>query len=218
ALGPGLLTQSSYGMLAGKEGDPTPGHAVTLCTFGAAVSSIGLAGLAILVLPWALPVVFGQSYRAGVLAGSLGLATAIVHMSAAPTAARLTIVSLRLTGVINAVWAVLVFLLAPLLIPRGGAVAATGIYLVSHMLSAVLVFVALARIEGLPQGLGAFALVTGISTAGLALLALLRQLHPEWALSLGTGIFLLIAVSLGAQVLIGFKNRWLPGAVLMRGL
>jgi O-antigen/teichoic acid export membrane protein len=218
ALGPGLLTQSSYGMLAGKEGDPTPGHTVTLCTFGAAVSSMALAGLAILVLPWALPVVFGHSYRAGVLAGSLGLATAIVHMSAAPTAARLTIVSLRLTGFINAAWAVLVFLLAPILIPHGGAVAATGIYLVSHLLSAVLVFLALARTEGLPAGLCGMALITGVSAAGLALLALLRQLHPERSVSLGSAIFLLIAVSLGAHFLIASRNGWLPGAVSTRGL
>lgn len=215
AMGPGLLTQSSFGMLTGKAGDSAPRRTLTLCTFGAAFSSVAVAGLAIVVLPWALPLAFGQSYRAGVLAGCLALATAIVHMSAAPAAARLTVVSLRATGAINAVWAVVVCLMAAVLIPRGGAVAATGIYLSTHLLSALLVLVALARKEGLPAGLSAFALVTAAGVAGLALLAVLRELHPERAMWMSAAVFFLVVASLAGQVAIAGANGWLPSLTQM---
>jgi O-antigen/teichoic acid export membrane protein len=212
AMGPGLLTQSSFGMLAGKEGHSTPRRIISLCTFGAAFSSIALAGMGILVLPWALPFIFGPSYRAGVLAGSLGLATAIVHMSAAPAAARLTVLSLRATGAINTAWAILVCLLATLLVPRGGAVAGLGIYLAMHLLSAVLVMLSLARKEGLPTGLAGFGLVTAAGSAGLALLAALRQTHPEWTLWITAAIFALVVAALAAQLAIAASSGWLPSA------
>ncbi len=172
ALVPGLLTQSSYALMASE--DSEPGRVLIFCTFAATLLMLVLGGVGILVLPWVLPLAWGKAYGAGVLAGSLALATAIVHMSGSAAAARLTILSLPITGMINAVWSVMV-IGASLVLATGKwgtatAAAAMGIYLAAHLLSSGMVLVALRRQHQAPSGL---VLLYGVgSGAALALAAL----------------------------------------------
>ena len=170
ALIPGLLTQSSYAMMASE--DAEPGRVLVFCTFLATVLMLVVGGCGIVLLPWILPLAWGSGYGAGVLAGSLALATAIVHMSGSAAAARLTILSLPITGLINAIWSVMVVAFSFLLLTGnfGGATAsaAMGIYLVVHTLSAGLVVLALARLRHSPAGL---VLLYGVGSASALLLA-----------------------------------------------
>ena len=172
ALVPGLLTQSSYALLANEEAQP--GRVLLFCTWTATLVMLMLSGLGIVLLPWVLPLAWGHSYGAGVLAGSLALATAIVHMSGSPAAARLTILSLPVTGIINAVWSALVIGISLLLLTGtfGSATAAAAmiIYLFAHTIAAGLVLLALVRLRQAPPGL--IFLYTLGSAAALLLAAL----------------------------------------------
>jgi O-antigen/teichoic acid export membrane protein len=221
AMAPGLLTQSSYGMLAerSRDGAPVHEHVLTLCSLGAGFSAVAIGGSLMLMLPWLLPLTYGASFRLGVLPASLALATAIVHMSSAPASARLTIRSLRAAGFINGLWAVLVVVLATEFISKGGAAAAMAIYLGTHLVSAVLVLAALRRSEPLPAGLVTMSAILFLTAVALALLAWWRAsdsgLHghrPDAALA-GLTVF-----SLAAQFVLAQKHRWLPGRFQFEGL
>ncbi len=176
ALIPGLLTQSSYAMLADEEAGP--GRVLLFCTAVAAVMALLVGGGLIVVLPWLLPLAWGKTYAAGTLAGALAIATAIVHMSAAGASARLTILSLRWTGVINAIWSVLVVAGSIVLLthPADGRAAAIAmaLYLVAHTLSAVMVFAALGRFRALPSGFVTMSAVPLGAALALGLLAFLQ--------------------------------------------
>jgi O-antigen/teichoic acid export membrane protein len=212
ALAPGLLTQGSYGMIAQRADRESAPHerVMALCTLGSGFSSILIAGLAIAVLPWILPRFFGQSFRSGVLAGSLALATAIVHMAAGPVAARLTVVSLRMTGIVNGLWAVLVVALATVFVGGGGAAQATAIYLAAHLVSAVMVVVSLRGNERMPEGLiGLSVLVHGTAIA-LAMMAYARGMSSSFVVPGSLAILALVSLSLFAQLLIARRHGWIP--------
>ena len=213
AMAPGLFTQSSYGMLAERsdDGAPVHEHVLTLCSFGAGFSSVAIAGFIILVLPWLLPRTYGASFQLGVLPASLALATAIVHMSSAPAAARLTIRSLRAAGFINGLWAVLVAALATEFVAHGGAAAALTIYLVTHVLSGILVLAALGRSEPLPSGLTVISGLLFVTAGGLAFLAWWRTSAAGMnANRANAAIAILILLSLSTQFILARKHDWLP--------
>ena len=177
ALIPGLLTQSSYAMLADEEAGP--GRVLLFCTAVAAVMALVAGGGLIVVLPWLLPIAWGKAYAAGTLAGALAIATAIVHMSASGAAARLTILSLRWTGAINAFWSVLVAAGAVILLthPAGGSAAALAmaLYLGAHTLSALMVFAALGRFRAIPGGFVSLSAVPVAAALILGALAFLQS-------------------------------------------
>ncbi len=179
ALVPGLLTQSSYAMLADEEAGP--GRVLLFCTAVAAVMALLAGGGLIVVLPWLLPLAWGKGYAAGTLAGALAIATAIVHMSASGASARLTILSLRWTGVINAIWSVLVAGGAVILLthPADGSAAALAmaLYLGAHTLSALLVFAALGRFRALPRGFLSLSAAPILAAVLLGLLAYIQSTH-----------------------------------------
>lgn len=191
-LAPGLLTQSGYSLLVGgaqkdEAGEDTPAHALRVCTALAMLGVLVLAGGALLVLPWALPWAYGASYHAAVAPTTLLLATAVVHMGGSPAAARLTVVDARRAGLVNLAWAALVVAGATWWVPWGGVVAAAGTYLAAHLLSVVLVLVALGR-RHVPSPVGPVTAVGSATALVLALLALARDARPEqvtvWTLAL----------------------------------
>ena len=113
---------------------------------------LALAGMT--VVPWMLALMYGRAYAGAGTTLALGLATAVAHMGNAPAAARLTIVSLRSTAVINTIWAVFVAAAATLMLVRGGnAWQAMGVYFAGHVVSATLVLMVLSRKDNLPAGM-----------------------------------------------------------------
>lgn len=212
SLGPNLFNQSSYALLADEqEGAAVRRRTVLLhCTFYAGILSLLVAGTLAAAIGWLMPAVFGPSFGGGGLAASLAMITAIVHTTSAPTSARLTIVSLRYTGAINALWAMLTIAGATLLVPRWGAAAAMGVYFSVHVVSAFLVFMALRRIEAPPPGLATLLFGTLGLAAVLAGLAVLREWSPaegtQWSL-------LLLAVTIAGTAALaarGIARGWLP--------
>jgi O-antigen/teichoic acid export membrane protein len=172
SLAPNLLTQSSYSLLAddGEAGGGRCGTVLVYCTYVGALVSLTIGGTLAAGAGWILPVVLGPSFAGASLAVSLATATAIVHMTSAPASARLTIVSLRQTGAINAAWAVLTIAAATWLVPRWGAAAAMGVYFAVHAVSSCLVFAALRRSRAMPAG------VAGVLFSTLALATVLAGL------------------------------------------
>ncbi len=235
-LAPSLLTESSYAIMAREtELADTPDQVMALCTYLSTISALLLSGLGILVIPWGLSVLYGGAYRSAAATAALGLAVAVVHMGNAPAAARLTILSIRTTGVINTIWAVFVAIAGTALLlgsstaggvlglhlsGSGSAGWAMAIYLLGHLLSAVLVLAALARRGAVPRGLLAvFATGTGAATA-LAALACWRTQAAAGSLSLvgwSTGLMLaLLAGALATLVGLGRRYRWLPSGSALR--
>jgi hypothetical protein len=161
---------------------------------------------------------YGSTFRAGVLPATLALATAVVHMGSAPASARLTIVSIRVWGAINAVWAVLVAASATLFVMHGGAVAAPAIYLAANFASGLLTFTYL-RLRG--ETTSAIFLLYLMGSAGALLLAgeeLLRLDHPlqgaQWsALMLATA-----AASIWALITAGRERDLVPNVAQLKQL
>lgn len=166
---PLLISQTACAQLTERGGEGYGGaNRVTLVsTIGATILSL-FAGTAIAaVLPYLISGLYGKSFEGATLAATIAVATGIVHMSFGPASARLTIVSLRLTTVINALWAVVIAAGAALYVPKGGAVAAATVYFCAHLLSSILVLASLWRREG-----GGLALLRVLAPAFVAAVAI----------------------------------------------
>jgi O-antigen/teichoic acid export membrane protein len=213
ALAPTLLTESSLAVMARGEKNAvrTPDQTMALSTFATMFLSLLLAGAGILIAPWGLSLLYGKSYAAASAAAALALATAVVHMGSGPASARLTIVSIKTTGVINTLWAILVAISATFfLFWRGDATKGMLIYLAAHLISAVLVLVSLAARDCVPRGMKAvYALGIGGSIS-LALLALLRYREPALTPAISGAMLLLFAAALTALFLTGRRHGWAP--------
>jgi hypothetical protein len=218
AIIPGLVTQSNFALLTEESGKQYggAGRVLIACTLVATLLSVGLAGIAIATLPWTLGRMYSHAFQSAELAASLAICTALVHMAAAPAAARLTIVSLRLTGIINGVWTVLVIGLATWLVRGAGAIEATGIFLVAHCVSAVLVLVALKRLSGLPRGLLSLSMTSLAASVGFAALAYARYGVLGRRIPLSVAIFLATLGLLWIAVRLGHKSMLLPGDFVRR--
>ena len=189
-----------------------PGRVLVFCTFIATLVIVLLGGIGIAVLPWLLPLLWGKAYGGGVLAGSLALATAIVHMSNAPASARLTIVSLPYAGFINGIWSATVVALSFVLLvgshAGSSAAIAMAIYLGGHTISAALVVGSLLRFASAPSGLVplfAVANITALVLGGLAFLS--RGIYAS-ALELLT-----VAIAALAIVWVGKREGFAPSAL-----
>ena len=221
ALPSTMLTESSYAVMADRQsGDHrTPGHVMGLCTFAASFASLSLSSLGIIFIPLLLKLVYGPAYRSAATTVAAALAVAVVHMGSGPAIARLSMVSIRATGIINTIWAIFVAITATsLLMSHGTAATAMLIYLAAHILSAVLAFSLLARWDHIPRGvLPVFTLasLTGIS---LASLAIYRDDHSSTVALVTLGM---IAVATAAVVIllgIGRKAHWLPDTAVIQRL
>ena len=228
-LGPSLLTESSYAIMAASHGrsasvpnqnlpqtpeqtpDQTPDQVMALCTYFATASSLVLSAIGIVIVPWGLSLLYGQAYRAGAITTAIALAIAIVHMGTSPAAARLTIVSIKTTGVINTVWAVCVAGAGTALLLHGGtAWQAMAVYLGAHLLSSALVVSSLARQGCVQAGMLPVLALGALTSVGLASLAWLRTLNGSLVLPVTLAMLALIAVALVALSVLGRRHGWLP--------
>ena len=219
-IGPGLLTEGSYAVMAdpGGEADRTPHRVMALCSYASVSVALGLAALGIVVVPWALTALYGRSYAPAALTVALALATAVVHMGNAPAAARLTIVSIRASGVINTIWAVFVAGTATVFLLRGGnAWKAMLIYFAAHILSSLMVLLTLKRMDTVPAGqFGLFA----FSTAGvslLAVLAFLRTVRPGSTVAVTFAMTLVLVALVAGLRFFGKRYQWLPSRAVVMG-
>ena len=212
-LAPGLLTEGSYAVMADPEGEHqrTPEYVLGLTTFASSVFALLLAGAGILLAPLLLRIFYTRAYSNAAVTVAVALALAVMHMGNAPAAARLSIVSIRTSGVINTVWAIVVAVGGTVLMLHGGSAAmAMTIYLAAHTLSSVLVLAMLAHRHALPRGLS---LCYGLATGTAVLLAALAHVRADSAASptaLSLTMVVLLAVALVGLALIGRRHGWLP--------
>ena len=229
---PGLLTEGSYAVMA----DPALDHAhsedadlnqsgqishrvMALCSFASLTVSLLLAATGMVFVPWFLTLLYGPSYAPAGLTVALGLAIAVVHMGNAPAAARLTIVSIRSTGVINTVWAVFVAAAACLFFFfHGGAWQAMLIYFAGHVLSSVLVLATLQHKDHLPRGMVSLFLFSTAAITLLAALAFVRATHPELQISITALMFSLFLLAAGTLFAFGKHFQWLPSPAAIQSL
>ncbi len=221
ALGPSLLTQASLAEMAdrGNKAEKTPENVMAACTFISMLVSLALAGVGIIVVPLGLTLMYGKTYSGAELATAIALATAVPHMGSSSFAARLWIVSLRSSGLINTAWAALVALAATALLLHGGSAAkGAGVYLAAHLLSAGLQIGCLKRRGSMPQGvITIFSLGTACAIA-LAALAFARETHPASGASI---TFLMLGVLLSvlaAMFFTGKRHNWVPSKDAIREL
>jgi O-antigen/teichoic acid export membrane protein len=220
-IAPGLLTEGSYAVMAEPEGEAerTPHRVMALCTYASISVALMLAAIGMVVVPWALTLMYGKTYAPAALTVAIGLAIAVVHMGNAPAAARLTIVSIKSTGVINTVWAAFVAAAASLfLIYGGGAWQAMAIYFAGHVLSSTLVLMTLRRKDHVPAGMSLLFGFATASAAVLALLAYLRAVRPGVALPITAMMAVVACVALLGLYLFGRRYGWMPSASAMRRL
>ncbi len=219
-LVPGLVTEGSYAIMAdpGGEAEKTPQQVMALGTFAATFASLALASAAIVTLPLLLRI-YGASFSGAAVPCAIALAVAVAHMGNAPAAARLSIVSIRSTGVINAIWAISVAAAGTVFLLHGGnASRALAVYLAAHMLSATLVLVMLRRRDDIPAGmLGVFATGT-LTVTALAAMATWRAEHLSLSLAV-SGLMLLLAVAaLSGLARLGRRYHWMPSLAVIRHL
>ena len=212
SLPPSLLTEGSYAVMADPthEATKTPQRVMALCCFAALSVSVLLGALGIILVPWGLTLLYGRTYAAAGAAVAVALATAVAHMGTAPAAARLTIVSIRATAVINTLWAVFVAVTSTLLLFHGGSAwRAMAIYFFAHVLSSLLVLGTLKRRDHLPHGLMPLFGFCAISIGALATLSLVRALRPGTAPLTGVMVLILAVLTAGLYVF-GRRYDWLP--------
>jgi O-antigen/teichoic acid export membrane protein len=167
-----LISQTAYAQLTEEGGQHYggPGRVTVISTIAATVVSLLVSGVVAALMPWIIPHLYGKGFAGAELAGTLAVATGLVHMRAAPAAARLTVVSLRHAGIINGIWTVLAIGLGTWLIPAGGAWEATAAFLAAHLLSAGFVLIALLQLRSVPRELATLsmpALAGSVLLAGL---------------------------------------------------
>ena len=209
---PGLLTEGSYAVMAAPDDtDRTPHRVMALCSYASLAVALVLACTGIVVVPWGLHVLYGRTYSAAAATVAMGLAIAVVHMGNAPAAARLTVVSIRSTAVINTVWAAFVAVAASVLLLHGGtAWQGMAVILAAHLLSSSLVLLTLRWKDHVPAGM-AVAYGTGaVGSVVLATLAVLREYAPQHAVALTTAMLLVLCAT-GAMLLrFGQMHGWMP--------
>ena len=219
SLVPSLVTEGSYAAMADPEGEhaQTPQNVMALCSYASTTVSLGIASVGIVVVPWALRLVYGRSYQTAALTAAVGLMVAVLHMGNAPVAARLTIISIRATAVINTVWAVFVAGSGTLLMLHGGSAAeAMAIYGAAHLLTAGLVLLTLRRKDWLPGGMVALYLLSSATVIVLVLLAALREREAAHAAEV-TGVMVLVGgVALALLLHMGRRHHWLPAPAVLR--
>jgi O-antigen/teichoic acid export membrane protein len=196
-----LISQTAYAQLSETGGKHYggPGRVTLLSTIAATAVSLMIAGPLAALMPWIVLHLYGQGFAGAELAGTLAVVTGLVHMSGAPAANRLTVVSLRLTGFINGAWAVLVIGFGTWLVPRGGAGEATASFLGAHLFSLVAVLVALLRLNAVPREMVTVSVPPFVAAMFMAVLGWMRSVSShKAALSMGmlTGTVLLLWISL----------------------
>lgn len=219
ALGPSLLTQASLAEMAdrGNKEEKTPENVMAACTFISTFVSLALAGAGIIVVPLGLTIMYGKTYSGAELATAIALATAVPHMGGSSFGARLWIVSLRSSALINTAWAALVAVAATVLLLHGGnAAKGAGVYLAAHLLSAGLQIGCLKKRGSMPRGvITVFGLGT-ICAVVLAALAFVRETHPASGASISFVMLGVLLSALAAMFFAGKRHNWIPSKGAIR--
>ena len=218
---PGLLTEGSFAVMATQDAGSSrmPHRVMAICTFASTGAALLFASLAIIIAPWALRLLYGVSYGAAAVAAAVGMSVAVLQMGNAPSSARLSIVSIRSTAVINTTWAAFTALSGTLLMLRGGSAAeAMAVFFAAHVVMAVLVLVVLHRKDNLPKGMIPLFLLSTCTVLALALLAVLRDKHFGQAASWSALMVLVAALGTVSFYRLGKKHHWLPARTVVRAL
>ncbi len=220
-IAPGLMTEGSYAVMVDADGtkSSTPHRVMALCSFASLAVSFVVASAGIIAGPLVLFLLYGNAYRSAGAAVAAGLAIAVAHMANAPAAARLSIVSIRATAVINTFWALFVAATATLLLlHHGSAAAGLGILFAAHLLSAAAVLLTLKRMDHLPEGMASAYLLGAVAVAVLAATAMLRSSSPAHNLVLSAAMLAIFAATSVLLFGIGKKHRWIPSSQAMVSL
>lgn len=209
---PDLLTRICFPLLTEESGAEYGGHdrVLLINSFVATCLSLGVAGIAVIVLPWALRGLYGPAYAAGEMPCALLLATAVVHMSGAPGVNRLNIIALRAVGIVNLLWTAALVGLGFYLVPKIGATGAAAAFLVTHVFSESLILLALERYRALPGGLVTLSVMNMGGALLLAGGALVRAEHPEHAPVLTVALGAIFAATMFVVVRFGQRRDWMP--------
>jgi O-antigen/teichoic acid export membrane protein len=213
ALMPGLVSQANYGLLTDHRGAEYGGadRVLTYCSLITAIMAVLLSGVALAGLPRILHLLYGGAYTSAELPAALAIVTVIIHIGSAPACSRLTVASLRLTSVVNAVWAISVAGLGLIFIPGRGAVAATAVMLLAHLISSCLSLIALAKVKALASGVAELYQVLVVCALLFVALELGRSRSPNplfWTLC----ILVATCIGSGAIVLLAKRQQLLPSA------
>ncbi len=220
-LVPALLTEGSFAMMASgeQESQNVPRRVMALCTYASTSVSFLIAALTAIVAPLLLQLMYGRTYGMAALAVSTGVAVAVLQMGNAPPSARVSVVSIRSTAVINTAWALFTAAAGTLLmLHRGSAASAMGVFLAAHIVIAVMVLVVLYRRDHLPAGMIPLFLT---STAGMLMLVGLAAyrvhegLHPLRT----TGLMCLVTIATAMWLFrLGKQHAWLPSRDMVQTL
>ena len=226
ALAPSLLTESGLAVMAQGETDEQTAadQVMAVCTFATVFSSLLLAGLGIVIVPWSLTALYGKTYAPAAAATAIALATAVVHMGSGPASARLSIVSIRLSGIINTLWAIFVAVTATSFLFWSHSSSASAawkgalIYLAAHLLSGLLVLFVLVQRKRVPKGMMAIFLIGAGAVLLLTGLAFVRVLQPGLTWPLSCLMLALCLVALAVMLRIGKRHRWVPSLSLLKAM
>jgi len=217
---PSLLTEGSFSAMATpEEGAGTAHRVMMLCTFASTGVSFAVAALTMVVAPLLLRLMYGQVYTNAVLAVCIAVGVAVIQMGNAPPSARLSVVSIRLTAVINTAWAVTTaFLGTALMLHGGNAAQAMAVFLAAHILIAILVLIALSRQDRLPAGMVSLFIMSASGIVILAFLSAIRVTHPSSSGSLSLLMLCIIALCSVLLYRLGKKHSCLPTQVMLQSL
>jgi O-antigen/teichoic acid export membrane protein len=219
-FGPSLLGQTALSLLTDEAGSEYGSAEVVLTrsTFLASLLSIVFAGVSILAVHVAVAFFYGTSFAGAETAAIFGIGTALVHMSSAPAAARLSIVSVRVAGIITAFWATMVALAAFLSSPNVDAATAMKIYFLAHCVSAFAVAVMLWLSRSLPRATLTLTLVYLGSGGAMVTLGLWRMSGPTGAQLGPYFLLILLAVLLAVLLPAGARLGYIPSRISLRHL
>lgn len=217
-VAPGLLAQVVYSLLTSESSEPYGGanRVVLSTTVVTTLLVTAVAGGLMIAAPWAVTALYGRSYSAAEVAVVLLLATSIIHMSNQSGAERLSIVYLKATGLINALWSVLLIAVGLVLIPRAAAAGAAAAFLIAHTVSSILVTASLYRRKALPNGYGTLIAMTMAATFVLTGLGYFRALNPVHAMSASLSLAVVWLALMLAVTFFGIRHGCIPQLTFKR--
>ncbi len=220
-LFPALLTEGSFAAMATPDGsgESVPHRVMALCTYASTFVSFVIASVAAITAPLVLRLIYGRSFTMAALAVSVGVGVAVVQMGNAPPSARLSVVSIRSTAVINSVWALFTAAVGTALMLHGGTAAgAMGVFMAAHVLIAAMVLIGLARRDRLPAGMVPLFIVSTVATVALALLAVYRASHAGLTGSVSALMALVACAACLWMYRLGKAHGWLPSKAMLQSL
>lgn len=207
---PSLASQLVFPMLSRVTALPEQHDRVlSITTFFCAALSFVPAGVMLIILPLVLKM-YGLAYSQALITCIVLIATAVVQLTYFPVANALMMSSLRASAMLNVVWSLALVLLGYALITDYGATGAAFAWLLSQLISQIVLLFLMKRINRLPVGTITTWCLADAAMLSLGGLAILRAMTP--GLSLGiTAVQTLVFVTLLFVFLrISQKRGYLP--------